>query len=894
MTETKQIYKVFISSPGGLSKQREVAKQTVMNMSKLYDRRGIMFDPWLWEADSVSEFGSPAQTVITKQLGEYDIYVGIMGTRFGTSTDKFGSGTEQEFYEALEANKASGYPRVGFFFKSENVNTSKLTADDIDQLQKISKFRTTIGPLGLYREFTEDHQLSIEITNLLADAVEANAVSPAAVALQYSMYSDIPVRDIIVSKFFYNDVLNAIDLDISRENERLTLDDVWVEPDLKLLEGEEQGALVNQARYDFDVMAADLKCGQKLLLTGSETSGKTSICRRLYSPIASAKLFPILIDGQKINNPNFDRFEQRIRVAYNEQYDNWNIKVDQKFLAESCVLIIDDFDQAKLNPENLFRLLQGVCKQYHAVLLTAAPTFAFRLLGKAEEAGVLSNLRRIEIKDLGQRKRYALVERWCLTGKDVVDEANIRTLIEEKRRIVSRVLRSNLVPRTPMIVLILLKAMEVGQLGDLAKTGYVRYYKFLIDSAILKNVSSQDAEGAYALLPELAWQMHKVEAKELTPETAERVIEEFSKRKALSKTLLYSVLGSLRRIGMFESVDANHKFKFDYAYYYFLADYINQNIASSEMQGVVVGLCHNISNKESANILAFLAFHSDNKIIIETLIAGLETVYRDVDEFEFSKEKTAPINRLILDMPKQVVDYSNATEKRNRRLDYEEKSEEQQQNEPSDVAGNDVFQVMSNTFTSVEILGHIIRNHYARIDAEPKRVIVEAASKAILRCVGDMFVHLSASVDVLVVTVGIMSDKLNKEVKIEKKKQAAKKVVFLIAATFLVYCTRQLARSVGDENLEMTYRQVLEAMPGKTLKYLDVIIKLDSFKEFPFKEVKDLVAEFENEHLGMAALQYAVAERLDMRPPSNPSDLQKICDLVGLKLKARLAMKQRR
>ena len=161
-------------------------------------------------------------------------------------------------------------------------------------------------------------------------------------------------------------------------------------------------------------------------------------------------------------------------------------------------------------------------------MLTVPSGYEIQWLKSIREIEPFVTFRRIEIADLGNRKRYELIERWCGILNHCTDVEPHRELVEARRKIVNRVLGSNLVPRTPFMVLILLQAIDAGKESDLTRTGYIRYYKFLIDSTITRSVSSRDAEGAYALLPELAWGLYTSGAKVLSAKSAEKIIEKFA------------------------------------------------------------------------------------------------------------------------------------------------------------------------------------------------------------------------------------------------------------------------------------------------------------------------------------------------------------------------------
>ena len=197
-------YRVFISSPSDIIKQREIAKAAVEAMSQDYERRGIRVEPWLWEWDAVSEFGKPAQAVIQEQLGKYDVYVGIMGSSFGSPTEAYGSGTEEEFETALSAYQTGQVLQVGFFFRNEQLSAKSLSTHKLDQLQKIQAFKTRIGAQGLYQDFDEDHQLSLLIQKLVSSAINRNSESLTASNYQYNLHTSAEsVGKPVLSQVFF-------------------------------------------------------------------------------------------------------------------------------------------------------------------------------------------------------------------------------------------------------------------------------------------------------------------------------------------------------------------------------------------------------------------------------------------------------------------------------------------------------------------------------------------------------------------------------------------------------------------------------------------------------------------------------------------------------------------
>ena len=174
MASELRTYRVFVSSPNDLLGERETIDQTISGLAPTYERRGARIIAWRWEKDALSDFGRPAQQVILSQLGEYDIYIGMMGSRFGTPTQTHGSGTEEEFEQALEAHRLKRVLRMGFFFKDVEVSTSSLDLDSIDQIRRVIEFRSKVGAAGLFQLFKTDVDLISLTQRLVTDAIDSD------------------------------------------------------------------------------------------------------------------------------------------------------------------------------------------------------------------------------------------------------------------------------------------------------------------------------------------------------------------------------------------------------------------------------------------------------------------------------------------------------------------------------------------------------------------------------------------------------------------------------------------------------------------------------------------------------------------------------------------------
>src|SRR5450759_4663688 len=97
MSEQVQKIRIFVASPGDVGKEREGLKDVVQELNTtIAPYKGLALELVKWETHATPNMGR-AQGVINSQLGEYDIFVGLMWKRFGTPTGKAEYGTEEEF-----------------------------------------------------------------------------------------------------------------------------------------------------------------------------------------------------------------------------------------------------------------------------------------------------------------------------------------------------------------------------------------------------------------------------------------------------------------------------------------------------------------------------------------------------------------------------------------------------------------------------------------------------------------------------------------------------------------------------------------------------------------------------------------------------------------------------
>jgi len=152
---TLQRLRIFVASPGDVAKERDHASALAEELNRgVAAQAGFVLDLVRWETHVTPDMGRPQQIVFDQQ-GPIDIFVGIMWKRFGTPSGVAGSGTEEEFNQALASFQATGRPRMLCYFSSAPIEPPA-TVEAAEQLLKVAQFRSRVESAGLKATYTTD------------------------------------------------------------------------------------------------------------------------------------------------------------------------------------------------------------------------------------------------------------------------------------------------------------------------------------------------------------------------------------------------------------------------------------------------------------------------------------------------------------------------------------------------------------------------------------------------------------------------------------------------------------------------------------------------------------------------------------------------------------------
>lgn len=208
MARSLKVLSVFVASPGDVADERVRLEEVIQELNTTWSRQlGVQLDLVRWETHAFPGFGDDAQDVINDQIPEdFDLFIGIMWCRYGTATNRAGSGTIEEFDRAKTRYDADPQSvRLMLYFKDAPIAPSQM---DPAQLAKVADFKSQVGEEGgLYWTFSSIEQfeklirlhLSRQVQSWLDDNPERTASStepaPETPASRIDRDDLVPIHD---------------------------------------------------------------------------------------------------------------------------------------------------------------------------------------------------------------------------------------------------------------------------------------------------------------------------------------------------------------------------------------------------------------------------------------------------------------------------------------------------------------------------------------------------------------------------------------------------------------------------------------------------------------------------------------------------------------------------
>lgn len=655
-----------------------------------------------------------------------------------------------------------------------------------------------------------------------------------------------------------------------------------------------------------DVVEAKCLCEiheteNRVLLVGSENSGKTTLCKTMFKHYYENGYVPIYLDGRRLKSTSIEYFSRVVGDCFTEQYsgDAHSVEKFKQLENDKKLVIIDDFDKLRLNIKSRSVLLSNINEHYPNIIITGSDLFPIgEILSEEKQTDfAIDKYRQYQILPFGHLMRSRLVEKWNTLGKEeIIDEEELIRKNDEAQQIINMIIGKNYVPSYPIFLLIILQTIEAGHSHHLEESSFGYYYQYLVIEAIGRVVRNNDEIDAYhTFLTELAYGMFTNRSREISGSSFNEFHLWYCQEYDVSPSFTNLVnpdilLNNLITAKILESSMIGYRFKYRYIYNFFLARYLANNLADPAIRQEIGEMCRRLYREEFADVIVFLTHHTKDSYILNEILANARSVFVKSKPIEFEDDMST-VNKLLTEIPRLVLETPDIRKDRERKLKIKDEKELLKKVEAGEGNGEipdprepllrlDLVAELNLAFKMIEILGQVLKNYHGSLRAPIKFDLGEEAFMLGLRALNPFYEILEKKKDYLVRRIGAVIN-MRKLVDKRRIEDASRTLLFTVYAMLSYGFVKKISESVGSEHLSKTFRKLVDKYNVSSVELVDISIKLDFFRDFPYKDIKNLKQKVVNNVLPYALLREMVLEYLYMFP-TRYKQRQRISNLVDI------------
>lgn len=367
-----------------------------------------------------------------------------------------------------------------------------------------------------------------------------------------------------------------------------------------------------------------------VVFTGSDRSGKSLIAKKLQTELCKLGSQTVLINGSKISNVNVVEAVSKaiVRQFGSDQMPHKRISV-----------IVDDFDDCSLPDrikEEVVRRLSANFGKLVVFSFSSAPTVLFA-------PDDLPNPISLTISPFGDEKIYELVKRWKLEeggqSSGIADESLVRAF----ERILLLFNQTEM-EKYAFNVVTFLELLDSSLGGDIAPSSFASCYESLIQNRLIKNgCDHRQLDEIKNFLALVAYRAFiDTEDAFLTKVAFDECLEVFVEQYLSSATILREIALDLF---LYESADGM-QFKEDYLWYFLCARYVGKRLKTDDAakyREFIGSSTRKIFQKKHANIVIYLAYFTDDSLVLLELMKLLDQLFAKADDWRLSDKSSSII-----------------------------------------------------------------------------------------------------------------------------------------------------------------------------------------------------------------------------------------------------------
>jgi len=645
---------------------------------------------------------------------------------------------------------------------------------------------------------------------------------------------------------------------------KITLSDIFVYPDLRKISngGTKERRFISSENLrspDFTING--------VLIEGDEKVGCTSLLYQLYRQYHDRGFVPLLINGKHLKKTQENEIDALIKREIGNQYGVSSTTAFEQLPKDQKILFLDDFDDGPLKAADARRgVLCELRKRFGHLVVTVNEMFELREMLSGDVPRELMLLEHYHMQAFGYARRSQLIQRWFSLAKDgTVDEAEFIARCDQAERLMNAVMTKTVIPSVPLYLLTLLQSIEAGRSGDFKESALGHYYHYLLTEALRNSgVKNDRLTEVFQYTAQLAAEFHYQQKSELS----ESELLDFNTRfSAKWHTVDFRErIDMLVRARVLRRIGDYYSFRYPYIYYYLKGLYLNENLSDVKIREYVRHCCMHLYVRDYANTILFLAHHTNDEFVINTLSEAIHGLFQNRAPVAFNGD-TDGITTLIEDAPKLIYSGEKPLQHRKKadelRDQFDDGSDGLAESEEKTDELSLLAQIIALSKTT-EILGQVLKNQYSKIERPRKSTLLEELFNGPLRALADFYAFCQNKPDSIVAEIEAAIQRKGKVENEEARKKIARRVVASLVQIMTFGFVMKTARSANSDSLLEDINDVVKRNDTLAFKLIDLCIHLDSPKPIPKQKLSQLCKEAEKDLVASRIISLMVLNRLYM------------------------------
>ncbi len=581
-------------------------------------------------------------------------------------------------------------------------------------------------------------------------------------------------------------------------------------------------------------------------IKGDEKCGKTSFLKMFFLNEYNKGNVPIYINGDELTTSARLNIQNFLERKFKEEYEDVSGSEYEIYQKEKRSIFIDDID-LNIKLKDLYSFLNKL-KEYSdkiVVSITNKSSDIFIDFSK-ESISFNDDYECLEVLELNNEKKQQLYKKWCDVNREQIDAKKLEIFLKNS----DQLLKKGIVPSTPFYLLSMLCTFTAGSMSGLtAEIGCAEFYRSIIMTMLQEAAPDKyKASQYFNYIQYIAYHMLTKNKKVISETEFNQLTERYCREKMFERAPLQE--NDLTKSGVMIKKNDELNFSQEYIFYFFASKYLSENLEDQDVSCIIDRLFNSIYEKDSANIIVFLSYHSGHKFVLKKIEKKAKEIF-DQTNTESQLDvwnSTSFVDSLVKELPKISVPEKKGVElqeERARVLDEYDEKKENRKEQKSD----DVDRLIIEALKLTEIIGAILKNHVADISADDKISLIKYILLVHKNIIKNYMENIKQnSNELLCVIKEKMNEKKLNTNDINSVYEFGNRIIFYITCLIYMSCISHIKNSIINKDLWLIIEEISKdsSVNSKFFNLLKFSSKVELDDIFPMSIFRNFVEEYKD------------------------------------------------